>query len=664
MKTGQQWKQYFETKEFREQYEKKQPNLGILYTKEKTIFTIWTPTAKEVFLCFYPYGSEQEDREKKGKLPHYVPEKIEMVQGENGVFSYDIEGDCHGIYYDFFINVDGVVRQTADPYAIACGVNGSRSMVVDMERLNPVGWEVDGKDFDREEKTKCPFLYEVHVKDFSFDPNSSIEQAYAGKYMAFTKNGTTYQGQGKYTTCMDYLKELGVTHVHLLPTYDFGSVDEKGDNFQFNWGYDPVNYLIPEGSYATDPYDGGKRITEFKEMVMAFHKAGIGVVLDMVLNHTYSVDSWLNRTVPYYYYRQWEDGELCNGSACGNDTASERFMMAEYMKKVVLHWAKEYHIDGFRFDLMGLHDTKVMNEIREELDRLPNGEHILMYGEPWTASQTNMEQGFIQATKDNISELNSRIAIFCDNTRDSIKGHVFYEEEAGFVNGKEGMEDLIKKSVLGWCHRENGWKAKTPSQIISYVSAHDNLTLWDKLCRTMGHTDFTSQNEDILAMNRLAAAIVFTCQGAVFMQAGEEFARTKLGDENSYSSSPLINQLDWTRRVEYQELVEYYKGLYQIRRNFPMFSWRNIDPTSYITFHDNVEKNVVAYRIKNDTNIGYEELFIVYNGREDEVKLSLPEGRFVLLANGISSWLEKEHQIVEQEINVTKKSAYILGKES
>ena len=667
-RTPREWKQYFESEQFEKEYTYKEYDLGMTYTKEKTVLKLWAPTADSVLLNLYAYGTEEEEAiDQKNLLKQTEAKKryqkgISLTKGEKGVWSLTLTGDYHNVYYDYEVTVDGKTRQTADPYAVACGANSKRSMIIDLSSTNPEGWE---EDKSPREKIDCPFIYEVHIKDFSYDENSGIKKEYRGKYLAFTQEGTTYQNDGVHPTGIDYLKQLGVTHVHLLPPYDYGSVDELGEDSQFNWGYDPVNYNVPEGSYSTEPREGAVRIQEFKQMVMALHKAGINVVLDTVLNHTYSSDSWFEKTVPHYYYRQWEDGSICDGSDCSNDTASDRSMFGQYMKQSLLYWAKEYHVDGFRFDLMGLHHTDIMNEIRKELDALPDGKNIIMYGEPWTASKTLMKEKAIPAIKDNVEHLHERVAIFCDSTRDAIKGHVFYGKVPGFVNGKEGLEKEIEHSVVAWCDGSKNWKPKAPSQIISYVSAHDNFTLWDKLLITLRKEPaYEKRDEEIVRMNKLVAAIVFTCQGMVFIQAGEEFARTKLGEENSYCSSAKLNQLDWKRTIDYADLVEYYKGLYQIRKQFGTYGYFGKDAYQYCHFLKCKEKKVVAFTMKNvRADETYEQLFVAYNANKKEVKINLPDGEtYVLLADESSATREKEGKEIKDFVLLKPQSAMICGK--
>lgn len=352
------YKKYFSSDEFKEKYLYDKDDLGITYSKEKTLFKIWAPTAEKVILNLYRTGSDKENNAET--LGQYS-----MKKAEKGVWVKEISGDLNKIYYDYDIEVDGKIQRTADIYAVSCGVNGQRSMVIDLRDTNPEGFEDDTfgiKNYD------AAVIYELHIKDFSYDKSSGISEEHRGRYLAFTEEGTTLNNDGIHKTGIDYLKNLGITHVQIMPCFDYGSVDEKGDDKQFNWGYDPLNYNVPEGSYSTNPYDGSIRIKEFKEMILALHKAGIRVIMDVVFNHTYSLDSWFQKTVPYYYYRMNEDGTFCDGSACGNDTASERYMFGQYMKKSILYWTEEYHIDGFRFDLMGLHNIELMNDIRAELN--------------------------------------------------------------------------------------------------------------------------------------------------------------------------------------------------------------------------------------------------------------------------------------------------------
>lgn len=648
-----QWKKIFESEAFQKEYHYNGKDLGCNYTKDKTTFKIWAPSAKSVSLNLYKTGSDEEEAAK-------MISQVTMKEEKYGVWKAEIEEDLNGVYYTYMVHANGKQRETADIYGKACGVNGERSMVINLDNTNPEGWEQD-KEFRANIHT--PVIYEVHVKDFSSDINSGVQTDYRGKFLAFTERDT-YVGHKKNPTCLSYLQQLGVTHVHLLPVYDYASVDEsRKDNEQFNWGYDPQNYNIPEGSYSTNPYDGQVRIKEMKQMIQALHKAGIAVIMDVVYNHTFNTDSWFQYTVPYYYYRIAEDGSFSDGSMCGNDTASEHEMYRKYMIDSVCYWAEEYHIDGFRFDLMGLHDTQTMNDIRKALDALPKGKEILMYGEPWKGDYTAISKGIKLADKENIQEIDNGIAVFCDNIRDSIKGSVFEADEPGFVNGDITMEEKIKSSICGCCDgADEEFLPKNPGQIISYVSAHDNFTLWDKLVYTLRDTKaFTKTDKELIQRNKMAAGIYFTCLGIPFFQAGEEGARTKQGIEDSYKTPSSINQLDWKRIYEYWDLVEYYKGLIDIRKHFSAFYSKSNSVLKQISFVETKEDGVIAFSFKGNESEQdkWKELFIIYNGNENKVVMDIPEGTWQLLSDGKQM---KENEFITNHIIVNQYSVTILGK--
>ena len=632
-RTTLEWKKLFESEQFEKDYFYNGNDLGYILTEEDTEFKVWAPTAEKVILNVYESGDEE-----CGSCVMQLP----MKKYEKGVWRVSAGKSLENMYYTFTVEVNGDVNETQDVYSVACGANGKRSMIVDLEKTNPDNWKDDIYIY---EKSRQPVIYELHIKDFSFKESSGIPEEYRGKYKAFTIDDSTLNNKGKKPTCISYLKTLGITHIHLLPSFDFGSVDEtKNFDKQFNWGYDPENYNVPEGSYSTDAHDGRVRIREFKEMVQAIHNAGFGVIMDVVYNHTYSLDSCFQKTVPYYYYRINENGSMSNGSVCGNDTASERAMYRKFMVDSVVYWAKEYHIDGFRFDLMGLHDVKTMNSIREAIDKLPNGEHILMYGEPWAGGSTAMKAEEIPALKKNIEFLNERIAIFNDDTRDVIKGSVFYKEKPGFVNGKSGLEEEIASSVLSWYQRSDAYKPKGPGQIISYVSAHDNWTLWDKLNYTLREKpDFLEKNDEILQMNKFAAGIYLTCLGTIFLQAGEEAGRTKLGIGDSYNSPPDINALDWERMYDFEDLIEYYRGLLNIRRIAGRYLRKDADAVKGLKIHKSMDGCVIFSVEANDKTEPWKRLWIVYltmEGAEHLAELNgqkvleLPEGRRLLLCDG------------------------------
>lgn len=624
------------SKEFDEKYAYEGNDLGAACTPQRTEFKLWAPFADKVELCLYEDGGREA---KASRI-------LDMDRAEKGVWNWCLEGDYHGYYYDYRIWTDGEFRRTADPYATGCGSNGYRSMVVDLERTNPEGFEKDQAPGRPEEN----IIYELHIKDFSYDPDSGIPQAYRGKYKAFTVQEGKLAGNEGYPTGMAYLKEMGITHVHLLPFFDYGWLDEEGDEEQFNWGYDPVNYNVPEGSYATDVHDGTVRIRECKEMIQALHRAGIRVIMDVVYNHTQEADSWLERTAPGYYCRRLKDGTLSNGSACGSDLAIGRRMVDNYIVNSVMYWAREYHLDGFRFDLMGLMTVELMNRICREMDREFGKGEKLLYGEPWRAAESPMEKETRAALKENIRYMDEGIAVFSDDTRDVIKGHVFYEEVPGFVNGGPDLEEKVLGAVTGWCGVSAGqgkFRPKSCAQIVNYVSAHDNFTLWDKLVVSLHGpgADFAVPYKDVLSANKLAALIYFTCQGNLFLQAGEEFGRTKLGDQNSYRSHPGINMLRWRQTVEYKELVDYYKGLIRLRKRLPGLCDKRAEAAGRILNKNVIGPGIVSFHMDNrpqeqpgmperDRKCTPQELFVVYNASDGEAEVRLPEGVWVVLADG------------------------------
>ena len=611
--TAREWKQMFESREFEEKYTYAGNDLGAVYEKEKTTFKVWAPTAEKVMLHLYTAGSTGEAGEKELL-------QVEMKKREQGIYEKQVKGDLHGVYYTFSVTVDGETRETGDIYAKAAGVNGKRSMVVDLEKTNPKGWEEDTHVFHPLGKT---WVWEVHIGDFSNDPASGVREEYRGKYLAFTEN-TTLNQDGVHPTCVNYLKELGITHVHLLPSFDYGSVDEsKCDTF--NWGYDPVNYNVPEGSYATDAFHGEVRIREFKEMVAALHKAGISVVMDVVYNHTHSLDSFFNATVPYYYYRTWEDGTYSDGSACGNDTASDRAMFRKYMMDSVLHWVQEYHVDGFRFDLMGLHDTQTMNEIRKALNELEDGEQIFLYGEPWSAGPSALKESESFATKEARKKLAEGIAVFNDDTRDAVKGPYDKLEVPGFVNGKKGLEEKIKRGIQGLFDEKEKVQPVSPAQLLNYVSAHDNSTLWDKLVDSVKKDqDYETRHEDLLAMNKLAAAIVQFSAGIPFMQAGEEAGRTKQGEDNSYNLSKELNRLDWNRMYKFQDLISYYKGLHEVRNQFSGFYDLSEKARTRQHFYENLPEGIIAYEMEGIRGTDqWEKVVVIFHASQEPTEFVL-----------------------------------------
>lgn len=627
-------------------------NLGATYTKEDTTFKLWSPAAKSVKVCIYTAGSDDEE------YSQMVSENTMKYSKQYGTWYLTLDGDYKDKYYTYKVNIEGVTNEIVDPYAKAVGVNGNRGMIVDLNDTDPKGWGDD--KFDRVENQTDAVIWEVNVRDFSSASNSGISEKNRGKFLAFTEEGTTVDGNGgEMSTCIDYLKKLGVNYVQINPFYDFASVDETEPlDEQYNWGYDPKNYNVPEGSYSSNPYDGKVRIKECKQMIQALHNAGIGVIMDVVYNHTYaSEDSWFNLAVPDYYYRISEDGTWSNGSGCGNDTASERKMFGEFMKNSVMFWAEEYHIDGFRFDLMGLHDVDTMNYIRKKLDTLENGEKILMYGEAWNL-ETAAASGVKLANQNNMSLLSDRIAAFNDTVRDSIKGSAFNDSETGFIqegSSKAGIRGGIEgMSLTDW--------ASSPNQCVNYASCHDNLTLYDKLINSVKRDEkYDVRYEDLVAMNKLSAAIVLTSQGIPFMLAGEEFGRTKFGDSNSYKSSVDINALDWYTMSKYSELTMYYKGLIQIRKALPIFRCATKTNASNISYIENAGDGVIGYTLTD----GESSIAVIFNGSASAKTVNYGlEGNYVQIANETFAGLEKLAEISSGKVSVEGHSAAVLVDEN
>ena len=646
-KTPAQWKTLFENVPFHRENYYTGP-LGPDYAPGGTCLRLWAPTAEAVTVTLYHKGDG-------GAVLGTEP----LVRGAHGVWSIWLPGEQHGRYYTFAVTVNSITRETGDPYARAAGVNGVRSMIVDLARTAPSGWERDVRPAIPPAQRA---VWEVSVRDFSQDAASGVRPAWRGKYMAFTQQGTTLHGDGIHPTCLNYLKRLGVKYVQLMPIFDFGSVDEAKPLLrQYNWGYDPTNFNVPEGSYSTDPTRGEVRIRECREMIAALHAAGIGVVMDVVYNHTYRTENPLNNTVPYYFFRQNADGSFSNGSGCGNEFASERPMARRYLIDSILYWAKEYHIDGFRFDLMGLYDAESINAVRAALDSLPGGRDILLYGEPWQGGASQLHR--YEANKANLAMLNERVGIFCDDTRDAIKGGCFDAREPGYVEGKPGSFWDIGAAVAAWC-RSDRLPPHAPSQIVSYVSAHDNFTLWDKLlCVRYEKPEFTARDTVALAQNRLAAGIYLTSFGLPFMQAGEEFARTKKGVGNSYRSSPALNRLDWNRAEQYHALVDYYRGLLALRAAFPLLGSTDRHAPEALQFFA-LEQPLVGWTLPAVWGDGaaWSALCVFYNPTDTTRTVALPAGQWKLLSDGTSSSLWRgQSRVFTGNAPLAPYSATILG---
>lgn len=628
-------------------------DLGASYSKKATTFKVWSPNAASVRVNIFEHGSDNEGDAGS------IMSRAMSLDKTTGVWSVTINGDLLNKYYTYSVTHGKTTKETADVYAKACGVNGQRSMVVDLSTTNPDGWEND-KHVLVQNQTDAS-VWEISVADFSSSESSGVSETNRGKYLAFTEEGTTVNGvQGASSTCVDYLKKLGVKYVQIMPFYDFGSVDEsKNIMDQYNWGYDPVNYNCPEGSYSTNPKKGEVRIKECKQMIQALHNAGIGVIMDVVYNHTYTSDSWLQRTVPNYYYRMNNDGTFSNGSGCSNDTASEHLMFRKYMIDSVTYWASEYHIDGFRFDLMGLHDVTTMNSIRTALDNLyedGSGSQILMYGEAWDMA-TNCDEGTVLASQKNLKQLSDRIGAFDDTIRDAIKGSTGGTDGAFVQEGSRRAN--LKTGIAGQSDTTTGW-ANVPSQCVTYASCHDNLCLYDKLVGSVYGADgkYRKRYEDLVAMNKLSAAIVITSQGIPFSLGGEEFCRSKDGDENSYASSRKENMLDWENVDLYSDVIEYYRGLYKIRDAFAAFSDSTAATANSLTYLSDVPKGVTGYTINNTESGKWSQMCVIFNG-SDSAQNVTAKGDWVVLADDKTAGL-RNIKNVTNSVKVEAHSAVIM----
>lgn len=628
-------------------------DLGASYSKKATTFKVWSPNAASVRVNIFEHGSDNEGDAGS------IMSRAMSLDKTTGVWSVTINGDLLNKYYTYSVTHGKTTKETADVYAKACGVNGQRSMVVDLSTTNPDGWEND-KHVLVQNQTDAS-VWEISVADFSSSESSGVSEANRGKYLAFTEEGTTVNGvQGASSTCVDYLKKLGVKYVQIMPFYDFGSVDEsKNIMDQYNWGYDPVNYNCPEGSYSTNPKKGEVRIKECKQMIQALHNAGIGVIMDVVYNHTYTSDSWLQRTVPNYYYRMNNDGTFSDGSGCSNDTASEHLMFRKYMIDSVTYWASEYHIDGFRFDLMGLHDVTTMNSIRTALDNLyadGSGSQILMYGEAWDMA-TNCDEGTVLASQKNLKQLSDRIGAFDDTIRDAIKGSTGGTDGAFVQEGSRRAN--LKTGIAGQSDTTTGW-ANVPSQCVTYASCHDNLCLYDKLVGSVYGADgkYRKRYEDLVAMNKLSAAIVITSQGIPFSLGGEEFCRSKDGDENSYASSRKENMLDWENVDLYSDVIEYYRGLYKIRDAFAAFSDSTAATANSLTYLSDVPKGVTGYTINNTESGKWNQMCVIFNG-SDSAQNVTAKGDWVVLADNKTAGL-RNIKNVTNSVKVEAHSAVIM----
>ncbi len=605
----------FDSEYFAETYHYDGDDLGAVIQGDSTTFKVWAPTASKVVLNLFTAGNGVD-----------AYETVEMTRGEKGVWSHTAA--CgHGTYYTYTVTTAVGTQEAVDPYAKAAGVNGNRGMVVDLSLTDPEGWD-NAALKDPVDSYSEAVIWEVHVRDFS---NKIESSEYKGKYLAFTETGLVNE-HGE-AVGVDYLKELGITHVHLLPVYDYATVDESNPDSEFNWGYDPKNYNVPEGSYSTDPFNGEVRIREYKQMVMALHEAGIGVIMDVVYNHTYDANSSFNKIVPYYYYRYTSTGANSSASGCGNDTASERYMYGKFMVESTAYWVEEYQLDGLRFDLMGLHDVQTMQEVESAVHTInPNA---ILYGEGWTMGATI--DGSAQANQSNISQITATgdaigaIAVFNDAIRDGLKGSVFDQASQGYISG--AYKSTLAKVVFGIRGGQGvgaGWSV-TDSMVINYMSAHDNNTLWDKLLLSNG-----SDSEEVrLSMNKLGAAILMVSKGTPFWQAGEEMLRTKDGDENSYKSSDEINNIDWSvlheGTIQYETML-YYKGLIAMRKAYSIFS----DNATVIEYEE-LGSGILALTYEDGQG---NQALVLLNPQRAALPYTL-EGTWSLVADGTQAGAEE-----------------------
>ena len=637
----------FDTEWFAENYHYDGDDLGAVINGDNTTFKVWAPTASKVVLNLFESGHEGE-----------AYKTVDMVKGEKGVWSYT-EACGHGTYYTYTVTTVVGTQEAVDPYAKSAGLNGNRGMVIDLDKTDPEGWAADQSFNTGIDSYSDAVVWEIHVRDFS---NTISSSEYKGKYLAFTEEGLV-NAHG-VPVGIDYLKELGVNFVHLLPVYDYATVKEENPDSGFNWGYDPKNYNVPEGSYSTDPYNGEVRVKEFKQMVMALHEAGIGVVMDVVYNHTYDKNASFNRIVPYYYYRYKANGANSSGSGCGNDTASERYMYGKFMVDSTSYWMDEYNLDGFRFDLMGLHDTDTMQRVESAVHAL--NPQAILYGEGWTMMQNAYKPGLAAATQGNINKVVATnggigaLAVFNDIIRTGLKGESDDGSKA-YING--AANDYHRNRVLfgvngGDMGGVAGWRTPT-HMVVNYMSAHDNSTLWDKLTVSNPGTSESAVKQR-LAMNRLGATVLFVSKGIVFFQAGEEMLRTKPNekydtgyDHNSYKSSDEINNLKWdTLKAGSNEydMFRYYAGLAAIRTKIDIFS----NATTFQTYAHN---DNTGFSIKMTDGKGGKAVVVVNPGT-NAINYSL-DGNYTLICNGTTAGVTSLGNY-SGTISVPACSAYIL----
>lgn len=642
----------YASKRFSEEFTYNGNDLGANWSKEKTVFRLWAPTAEAVRIALYRSGTADVDDRI---------ETVSMTRGDQGIWSAEVAGDCNGVYYTYLVHVNGVQAEAVDPYARTTGVNGNRGMIIDLKSTDPQEWEWDKNPNPLKSYTDA-ILYELHVRDFSIADNSGVSAANRGKFLALTERGTkTPEGTA---TGLDYLESLGITHLHLLPIYDYGSVDESRlDEAQFNWGYDPVNYNTPEGSYSTDPYNGAVRVEELKKAVLSLHKSGISVVMDVVYNHVFEAGNFcFNKIVPGYFSRSNPDGSNSNGSGCGNDTASERPMVRKFIVDSIVYWQEQYHLDGFRFDLVGLLDATTINALVDAVHaKRPD---VIFYGEGWTMN-TAVEPGNDMATQLN-SKLTPGFAYFSDTIRDLLAGR--NGETLGFVSGLKGKEEPLAKcftATTSWC--------PGPTQTVNYVSCHDNYTLMDKLSITRGG----ASAEELLRMNLLAAAIYMTAQGIPFIHAGEEFLRNKLDEsgkrvENSYNSSDYVNEIRWDllEQKNNAAAVEYYRGLIRFRKAHASLRLSTAAEVARNVAYKWITNELVLFEIQGCDGVPEEisqSIVVIFNATTEPKQIDftahgLDAGEWSVYINDRCAGTEVLDIVNDGKVTVAPVSAMVLAK--
>ena len=636
----------YSSEDFEIKYTYSKNDLGATWSPKGTFFRLWAPFAERAKVFLYKSGDIRENS---------LIEKIDMIPDVNGTWIAEKEGDLNGVYYTFCVSIDGEEKEACDPYAKAVGVNGERAMVIDLSSTDPGGWENDKGVFYDKWITDA-VLYEMHVRDISSDGSSGIENK--GKFLGVCEGGRKTPGGN--SVGMDHIKELGVTHIHFLPSYDYGSVDESmPEKPQFNWGYDPVNFNVPEGSYSTDAKDGAVRIKEMKKMIKTLHDNQLGVVLDVVYNHVYKTEEFcFNVLVPGYFSRTDENGNYSAGSGCGNDTASERSMVKKYIVDSVKYWADEYHIDGFRFDLSGLLDIATLNEITKIVhEEHPN---TIFYCEGWMMD-THVTKPVVELAHQYNSGKMPGCSFFSDTVRDALRGRSFGNEGCGFITGEKGSEALLRKCFLGmpdWC--------KDPSKSVNYVSCHDGYTLFDKISLCVPDADF----DEKVKRNNLAAAFYILSQGVPFMQMGEEFLRVKhhpdeKPEHNSYNCPDEMNGIKWSDldKPEYKKVFEYYKGLISFRKAHGALRMRSAeDVYSHITVIDNTEEGTLAFHIWGNVNGEKSEaIYVLFNANNKEADMRLPVGKWGVCVDGENAGDEILYT-AEDRITLAPLSAMVMVK--